>query len=65
MKTVFQLVSGMIASDDAAGNLLSGIARGLCGEIIPIGVNHNRAVEDIPDLKAFVIEDFPGIALVA
>lgn len=55
----------MVAADDAAGNLLTGITGGLCGEIIPIAMDYDRTVEDIPDPEALVIKSAPGIALIA
>ena len=54
----------MVAADDAAGNLLTGITGGLCGEIIPITVDYDRTVYDIPDLEALVIKGTPGVALI-
>ena len=44
---------------------MSGITGRLRGEIIPVLVDNNGAVEDIPKLEALVIKSGPGIALVS
>lgn len=50
---------------DSAADLFAGVAGGLGGEVIPLGMNDDGFSYDILDCKAFVVKGRPGIALVS